>query len=384
MWHNIEEKISSVKGFCLSSKYSDGKIFGQHKGVKTLGFIEIVSESGKKGFGESYAAIYTPELLPDIVKFFEQHLVGKKIGQKDLIEKICDIPFIGRNGILKSVCGSIEIALWDLRGKLLGKPTYKLLSKKYKKPPCYASGGSVIMTSKEIEQDVEKSIQEGFKAYKMRIGYQAWKKDLSRIKSAKNYLGTGDLMIDAIMGTLKNPWKLKEAIKKINILSSFKPKWIEEPLHPNDVHDLSLLRKKSSIPIAAGEAYSGLLEFETILRNKSVDILQFDCTHSGGIDLCRQLSLKCKKENTKCAIHVWGSPVAIAANTHLSYSLNNIIYLEIPRIKLDLSDHLWISKPKISNGYITLSDAPGLGINITEKIKEKFPPIKGSGFRIKK
>ena len=83
MWHNIEEKIVAVKGFCLSSKYGDGKIYGQQLEVKTLGFIEIISESGEKGFGESYAAIYTPELLPHIVKFFERQLVGKKIGRKN-------------------------------------------------------------------------------------------------------------------------------------------------------------------------------------------------------------------------------------------------------------------------------------------------------------
>ena len=105
MWHNIEEKIVAVKGFCLSSKYGDGKIYGQQLDVKTLGFIEIVSESGKKGFGESYAAIYTPELLSHIVKFFERQLIGKKIGRKNLVDEMSEIPFVGRNGLLKSISG---------------------------------------------------------------------------------------------------------------------------------------------------------------------------------------------------------------------------------------------------------------------------------------
>ena len=384
MWHNIEEKIVAVKGFCLSSKYGDGKIYGQQLEVKTLGFIEIISESGEKGFGESYAAIYTPELLPHIVKFFERQLVGKIIGRINLVEEVTEIPFVGRNGLLKSISGAIEIALWDLRGKLLNKPTYQLFPSKRKMTKCYASGGSVIMNNKEILQDVEKSIKEGFNAYKMRVGYQIWKKDLERVKSAKVNLEKGDLMVDAIMGTLKNPWGLNEAIKKIKSLSKYNLRWIEEPLHPNNIHELSLLRKKSPIPVAAGEAYSGLLEYETILRNKSVNILQFDCTHSGGIELCRKLSKKCKENNIECAIHVWGSALALAANTHLSYSLDNIIYLEIPRIKLEISDYLWLSPPSILNGSIKLSDAPGLGINITDEIKNKFPFIKGSGFKIKK
>ena len=96
------------------------------------------------------------------------------------------------------------------------------------------------------------------------------------------------------------------------------------------------------------------------------------------------LPQKCKENNIECAIHVWGSALALAANAHLSYSLDNIIYLEIPRIKLEISDYLWLSPPSILNGSIKLSDAPGLGINITDEIKNKFPFIKGSGFKIKK
>ena len=69
MWDNIDEKIVSVKAYCLSSKYSGSIIFGHQSSVKTIGFIEVESESGAKGFGENYASIYAPELLPHIVKF---------------------------------------------------------------------------------------------------------------------------------------------------------------------------------------------------------------------------------------------------------------------------------------------------------------------------
>ena len=384
MWTEITEKIISVKGFCLSSRYSGGIIHGQSSGIKTVGFIEITSESGKKGFGENYSAIYAPELLPHIVKFFEEFLKDKQIGEKNLISEVCNIPFIGRNGILKSISGSIDIALWDLRGKLLNKPTYELLEEKRKKIPCYASGGSVIMNEKEIIEDVRKSVNEGFKAYKMRIGFQNWKKDLERVKSARNNLGDKDLMVDAIMGTLNPPWNLNEAIKKINDLEEFKIKWIEEPLHPDSIKELSLLKKKIKIPIAAGEAYSGLSEYELLINNKSVDVLQFDCTHSGGIELCKLLSKKSLKNNIDCAIHVWGSSISLAANAHLSFSLENVFFIEIPRIKLEISDHLWIEKPKFLDGFLRLSDAPGLGIDINDKTKNMFPLIKNSGFKIKK
>ena len=124
MWKNIDEKIISVKGFCLSSKFSEGKIYGQHLGVKTFGFIEITTESGKKGFGENYASVYAPEILPKIVEFLEIFLKGKKIGDQNLLDKFNKVPIISRNGILRSICGSVEVAIWDLRGKLLKTEGY--------------------------------------------------------------------------------------------------------------------------------------------------------------------------------------------------------------------------------------------------------------------
>ena len=384
MWKNIDEKIVSVKGFCLTSKFSESKIFGQHLGVKTFGFIEIITESGKKGFGENYASIYAPEILSGTIEFLEKFLKGKKVGDQNLIDKIYKIPIISRNGILRSICGSIEVAIWDLRGKLLNKPTYQLLGKKHEKIPCYASGGSISMTNKEIVKEVEKSIKEGFNAYKMRVGLQTWEKDLQRVKSAKDILEKKDLMIDAIMGTLNPPWKLDEALKKIKNLSEFKPRWIEEPLHPDNIEGLFQLKRASTVPIAAGEAYSGIFEYETIIKNKLVDVLQFDCTHSGGIQLCQYLSKKSKENNIGCAVHVWGSPVALAANAHLSYCLENIDYIEIPRVKFEISDFLWTEAPKILDGYVSLGDTPGLGIDIKDETKERFPFIKGTGFNLEK
>ena len=382
MWHNIDEKIVSVKGYCLSSKYKEGKIFGQNKNIKTMGFIEVETESGERGFGENYAAIYAPELLTPTVKFLERFFKGKKVGDKNLINEIYKVPFIGRNGFIKSVSGSVEIALWDLRGKLLKKPTYELFERKNKKIKCYASGGSIIMTEREIIDEIHKSFKSGFNSYKMRVGYQAWDADVKRVESARNNIKKGDLMVDAIMGTINPPWNLHQAQKKIEDLSKFNLRWIEEPLHPDDVENLRLLKEKSSIPIAAGEAYSGKFEYNNLIENKSLDILQFDCTHSGGIEFCQHLSKKCSDKNIENAVHIWGSAVAVSANINLSLSLENISFVEIPIIKLDISEHMWSEKPKISNGFVELSDAPGLGISISDNIKNKFKAVKNTAFHI--
>ena len=199
MWSNIDEKIVSIKSFCLSSKILKGKILGQKNQIKTFGFIEIESESGKKGFSENYASVYVTELTNSTVEYLQKFIVGKKISDKDLFSDVANIPIIARNGLIKSIIGSIEVAIWDLRGKILNKPVYELLEKQKNEVKCYASGGSISMDINQIEKEIEEILKKDFKAYKMQVGLETWNKDLKRITKAKSKLSGNKLMIDAIM-----------------------------------------------------------------------------------------------------------------------------------------------------------------------------------------
>ena len=381
MWNNIEEKIISVKSFCLSSKIVKGKILGQKNQIKTFGFIEVESESGKKGFSENYASVYITDLTTPLVNFLQKYIVGKKVSDINLFNDISKIPLITRNGLIKSIMGSIEVAIWDLRGKILSKPVCSLIGKKKDHVECYASGGSISMSENEIENEIEEVLSKEFKAYKMRVGLSSWEKDLLRVKSAKSKLKNNSLMIDAIMGTISPGWTLEEAKKKINDLINYEPSWLEEPLHPSKIIDYKKL-KNDKIPVAAGEAYSGLLEFDYLINNQSVDIIQFDCTHSGGIDLCKYVSEKCENKRIKNSIHVWGSPISIASNLNLALSLNKLMFFEVPQIEFELSNHLETKHIKFSNGLASLDDTPGFGIEINDKIKDQFKFVKGTEFNL--
>ena len=210
----IDAKIKTVRGFALSSPYGKGQSFGQPKSVKSVGFVEIVTDSRVKGIGETYAGVYAPELIAPSVKYFEPFLVGRKVGDQTIVQQLAQTPFIGRNGLLRSVTSAIDIALWDLRGKLLGKPVYHLLGGSNRAIRPYASGGSVVLSPSEIQQDVKALLVQGFDAYKMRVGRQSWVSDLKRVAAARETLGERMLMVDAIMGTLRPPWDAKTATGK--------------------------------------------------------------------------------------------------------------------------------------------------------------------------
>ena len=382
-YKELDVKIKNIEGFCLSSPYGDGNSFGQPLGLKSIGFVKIETDLGICGYGETYAAVYAPELIEPVVSFFKDYVIGKLISDDNICKKLTSIPFIGRNGLLQSIISAINIAIWDLRGKVLELPCHKILnSNGYDKVKVYASSGTAIFSPEKINYDVNQILEKGYLSYKMRVGVQEWAIDLKRVESARSALKNNELMIDAIMGTINPPWSEKQATIFAKNLSDFDIKWLEEPVHPENIKGLQELCNEKIVPIAAGEAYNGNTEYDLILEKRAVDILQFDATHSGGINFCFNLAKKSNKLGIKNAVHVWGSAIAISANAHLALSLAEIEYLEMPMVSLEITDHMWIQKPQISKGFWVSNDVPGLGIDISDNLRDKYPLKKGSGYRI--
>jgi len=376
---NLDEKITSIEGFCLSSPYGDGNVYGQPKGVKSLGFIEVKSESGISGFGETYSGIYSPELISPITKYLSHYIIGKKLNSLDFLDKLNKIPFIGYSGLIQSIISGIELAVLDLIGKIEKKPVHELFhSFDNKEIKCYYSGGSVAFSENEIEEDVLKMKALGFNAFKMRVGLQEWKKDIKRVSKAYELLKTDKLMVDAIMGTLVSKWTIDDAVTKIKNLEKFNLEWIEEPLSPSCLSDYKKLCRVSNIPVAMGEAYSGFIHFENIISNGYADIIQVDATHSMGF---RQLLEFSNKTIQNKATHVWGSTLSFYANATLALLSRNIEIHEFPSVEFKISNDIVKEKVKIQNSKLLISDYPGFGIDINDKIKNKYKYIENSGYK---
>ena len=241
-------KITNVDGYCLSSPYGDGKVFGQPLGVKSIGIIEVRTDDGLVGIGETYSGVYVHELIKPTVKFIESLIVGMNPLNIDDVYNSMNIPFVGMNGFIRSVIGAVEIALWDIKGKVEEKPLYKLFNENSTNDfNVYNSGGSVSFSPDEIKKDIEDVTFDG---YKMRVGVQSWEDDLERVEIAKKELGSKKLMVDSIMGTL-NTWDKYEAVDNINSLRYYDLTWVEEPLHPSNLKDLKYVweNRSSLIPI---------------------------------------------------------------------------------------------------------------------------------------
>ncbi len=201
---------------------------------------------------------------------------------------------------------------------------------------------------------------------------------MKRVGAARNILGDRNLMIDSIMGTINPPWKLTEALDIEKQLVEHDPFWWEEPVHPTDIEAMKYLKSNSKISIAGGEALNSRFEFEQYFKMGAVDYIQPDVTNSGGFDECSDI---CKMYDV-AAMHVWGSGLAISANLHFALSSNTVEFLEIPMMKLDITDEIMNYSLTVDNGYVNKPDVIGLGINITDEIKEKYKLIKNSNYVI--
>lgn len=377
-------KISDLTGYSLSSPYGDGNVFGQPQGVKSLGIVEVHTDAGQIGIGETYAGVYAPELVTPIVEFLKPIIVGMDPCDIGTINKSLKIPFISGSGLMRSVISAVDIALWDIKGQIYKKPIYQLLNEQVRDSvKVYASGGSVAMNVDEIHSDVEHILIKGFSAYKMRVGVQPWENDLNRVAAARNKLGkNSELMIDAIMGTLPSPWGVETAISRTRDLVPYRPSWLEEPLLPENYLGYQELSNKTNIPIAMGESFTGLHEFEAYLSGKCVEYIQPDVTHCGGFSQAVKVIALAKTYDVSIALHVWGSAISIMSNLHLALAMPSVEWLEIPQVRLELLEDEIKSKMNIKNGALHAINEPGLGLTLTNKIKNTYPFVSGSGYRV--
>ena len=347
-------KITKVIGYGLSSPVkSKFTYYGYQTNIKNIGIIEVHTDNGLVGFGETYAGVYCAELVEPTVKYLENYLIGLDLNDTDIID---NIPFIGRSGLVKCIYSGIDIAIHDILSKNQNIPLYQYLGGNDNNIKLYASNGSAKFSPKQIEDDVKNIIDLGYTSYKMRIGVQDKNIDLKRLESARKYLGEGNLMVNAIMGTNPIKWNYNEALNWSKNLEQFNTLWLEEPFNPTFIKDYSKLCLESNVKIAGGESLNQYLEFFGYYHQKSVDIIQPDVTNSGGIKECIKVVDLFGNQNT--AMHVWGSQVAINANEHFAKAYN-VDYLEVPLMELEINDHI-------------KGDKIGIGINITDNIKSKY------------
>jgi L-alanine-DL-glutamate epimerase-like enolase superfamily enzyme len=268
-------------------------------------------------------------------------------------------------------CWPLDLALWDLAGKLLGAPCWKLLGGRSNRVRAYASSGTLRDPGAQADA-AERYLALGFGALKLRFHRGDWREDVRALEAVRARVGHKlDLMVDCNQGwrmswDTETPWSFKDALVVARELERLNVYWMEEPLHRADHAGMRALREATDLRIAAGEMTRQVHELRDLIMNGAVDVVQPDAALVGGITGLRRVAILAEEHHLVFTPHTWTNGMGVTANAHLTAGLCNAPFLEYPfdppEWSLERRDFL-MTEPLATDahGWIRLSDAPGMG-----------------------
>ena len=269
---------------------------------------------------------------------------------------------------LVRISAAVDIACWDVIGKVAGLPLYRLFGGFRDEVPCYVTCAYYRdgKTRSELRDEIEMLKAQGHTGFKAKAGGAPLAEDLERLALVREVIGDEcDLMVDVNRG-----WDLATAIEGARLLEPLRPRWLEEPVRwADDRRELKLLAQRTRIPLSAGESELTSYGCRALLEEQAIRILQFDCTMMGGFTEGRKLAALCELNSVEvaphhdCFIHahvVAGSPAGVIVESFTDPERD------------PLQAELFEDPPRIAKGRLTLKEQPGLGLTLSEAALRKF------------
>jgi L-alanine-DL-glutamate epimerase-like enolase superfamily enzyme len=337
-------------------------------------------------------------VVPPIVEFFAPILIGQPVDDvRELWRRMYHCGnFWCRVGVGLSVLGGIEAALWDCLGKARGAPVYQLLGGAHRaRLPCYATGGPSNAPVDRLFAKIEHYLSLGFNAVKIGAGWihadgrfeipsspdAAANLEGEKVAAIRNRFGSQlGLTIDGHMGNSPDgTWKLETAAAVMRAVEPCRLLFFEEPLHYLDTAGYAELCQQSNVPIAAGECLTGVSEWQTFIDNDCCHVGQPDASFTGGLSECLLVADRLAARDRQIATHAWGAGGSLMQNVHFGFAAPNTMILEVPPDFGPLHAELVGDSFRMDNGEVRRPETPGLGIQLTDDIKRRFPFVPGSG-----
>lgn len=375
-------KIASVRADVYSCPFQ-GVAVTQGVGnmvKRDLVLIRVSAEDGTVGYGESHMGL-NPTAIAEVVN----HSMAPQVVGQDVFDAAGIWERVYRHQIVTHGLGAgstiafsgIDIALWDLRGKLLEQPVYRLLGGRNKSIRAYAGGMGLGWQDKEtLATEVKKYVDVGYTAVKLRVG-EGVDIDAERVSHVREAIGNGvDIALDAA-----TRYRLEDMGPVLQYAEANRVLWLEEPITPDDVQGYAEIRRSTWVPIAAGENHYTRQAFRDLFTARAITICQADCTKAGGLSETMKIADMASAWHLRMAPHLSQSIISTAANVHLLCALPNAMIYEADISRINpWRDDLARNPLRVVDGYIQPNDEPGLGLDIDESILEQYPAIPGSSY----
>lgn len=381
-------KIASVRATPLNLPVTVGSGARTKSTFLSLCLVEVELDDGRIGSG--ITAITEEEVIGTIVnEICAPALVGMDpLRHEQVWDKLqwLLVPR-GQSGYASHAIAAIDLALWDLKGQVLGQPCWRLLGGARDRVPVYATFGFNFFERDELAAAARAWVERGFKRLKMTVGHHAMQRrdeprpisevireDVERIRAVREAVGPDvHLYIDANCSLdYFHAQSLAQRIEEFGIT------FFEEPVAQNDIPNLVKLRAKTRIPLAAGQNEGLASRFRDMLVAQAVDVVQPNATITGGYTQCLKIAGLAAAFNTSYANGgAWPHH-----NMHLHAGLANGGLVEYHSVAVECCKLVFDDLPEPANGVLALSDAPGLGFRPNrERVKElaRRPGSRGAG-----
>jgi len=266
------------------------------------------------------------------------------------------------------ISAAVDIAAWDILGKVAGLPLYRLFGGYRSEVPCYVTCAYYRdgKTPSELRDEIQMLKAQGHQGFKAKAGGLPLGEDLERLALVREIIGDDrDLMVDVNRG-----WDLATAIDGARLLEPLRPRWLEEPVRwADDRRELKLLAQKTRIPLSAGESELTSYGCRALLEEEAIQILQFDCTMMGGFTEGRKLAALCEMNHVQVAPH---HDCFIHAHLVAASPAGCIVESFTDPERDPLQAELFEDPPTIARGRLKLKEQAGLGLALSEAALKKF------------
>jgi len=355
-------------------------------------FVKLTTDTGIEGVGEIYCMPFHPRVVEQMIEdVFQRNVMGSDPFKIERLWRIVySSGYTQRSDLsIMGILSGIEMACWDIIGKELNKPVYELLGGQvHKKLRSYTYLYPRESDSVNVYQDPDLAaeraihyVEQGFTAVKFdpvgpysafdprQLNLEALDRSETFVKTIRDAVGS---RCDMLFGT-HGQMTPSSAIRLARRLEKYDPLWLEEPVPPENVEEMSRVARATTIPIATGERLTSKYEFAGILQRQAASILQPALGRSGGILEAKKIAGIAEAHYAQIAPHLYCGPIEAAANIQIDTCSPNFLIQE--SIETLCGFHTEILKKPIQweEGYIIPPTDPGLGVELDEDVANRHP-----------
>lgn len=357
----MSQLIRKVDVHLVSTPVS-GNLADSTRKVESIGYtiVRITTDQGLEGFGLTYNGIGGEATASLIQHNMAPRLIGRDPLATEILwqELFHYCRGVGRKGLMFGALSAVDIALWDLKGKLFDVPLYRLLGGTESKVPVYASGGWTSYSDDELVAEMKGMVAQGYQKIKFKVGVAGGtqpRRDIERVKKVRDAVGPEiDLLVDA-----NNCWDCATAVKFANDIREYDIFLFEEPVLADDIPGLARFKRGTDIPLGTGEHEYTKYGIRDLVLAEAVDIVQIDGARAGGYTEMLKIAAVTQAWNLRFAPHAMEH-----IHSHLVSAAPNGLFLERLLIFEGVTENTFLNAPIIEKGYLHIPDSPGLGLTL--------------------